>query len=1016
MNKLKLVAKTLLVSLMVLWSFEASAQIEKEINLNVKNYFLQQGLPSNNINFTFQDYKGFIWIGTWTGLSKFNGYQFINFNPNPNDSTSFAVGQFNSYTKISDSIYLLTTRLDGILKLNVNTNEISRIRNSPKSANNITSDTDGTYWIGTLADGFYHYHPHKNKFYHYLFKKLTNNFSTDWDNNTVKTILVDTFNDSLIWLGCRTGLYKFNKYTHKLTTYRAYHKFPMQNFALNHINSLVMDSKGVIWAGKFFAGIGKLDPKTGEWQHYFSNPVAFNLKVLNTNIVTNLKFVDSQTLSISTSAGPMYFDLNRKTFTKVNLVNNGIPTKGDLIDWMIDRDGNQWFSNIFQNGLMVAFKRLNSTTKISLPQQKFQPDYYESVILDLYWSNNYRQYFLANSNHDGLLIYNKNFDLINQITLPSNWKDKEPFATSLAEDDNGIIWISDVTNQLIQYNPKTQKAENYFFDSFKYCSKVLCGTNNAVFFKTEKGLYQYQSKQLELIIADSSLDIVSNLSQNALYWVKDLDVYSTNLSSKKTNFLFKLPKFATTQQNYIQSIFADSKNRLWIPLEFGGVYQYDLSKKSLKLLSFQDGLNNNTTREIKSDKTGRLFLICNGGLFYFDEKKARFIDFDNLTHQKTNDWYEHCLFFSEDDELIVSKNDAIFLIDKNTVLEEKNRNPIITDFYSQETHYVSDLEQIIVPNNQNDVKIFFSNFDFSSPQEIIYEYKINELSKDFTRLEKGVNQVSLANLKAGNYNFQVRVLGTKQVSECKFSITTIWYKSNLFYGILIALIISITLVVLYYFSNKKNQEKELQKRIAELKLIVLKSQLNPHFLFNCLTSISALIKLKEYNKAEKILNDFAKLMRGILSSSSKDLITLEEEIKISKLYLEIEKVRKSDGFDFTLNINEEVNFQQLVPPLMLQPFLENSIKHGFVDKTIQDKGIIELEFYKEKANLIVKIRDNGIGINTQKIDPNLKNHASMGINIQKERMLQYAQTHNLIISLNAKQLGDMGTEVVIMVC
>lgn len=992
------------------------AQISYEKELKVQSYSIQNGLPSNNINFVFQDYKGFIWIGTYTGLSKFNGYQFTNFLPNPNKEYSIKVGHYITYLKVSDSIYYLTTKLDGIQKLNIENNTLNRLKNSPSSPKNITKDKDGTFWIGTLADGFYHYFPQTQKCEKILFKELTNDFNYNWDNNTVNEICIDKKNDSLIWLGSRKGLYSYNKLTGNFRLYKVPHKLEMQEFALNQITSLLMDDDGNIWAGKYFGGLGKLTIKTNQWEHYYFSPEAFKFKVLNTNIVDNLRLINSNTLIISTSNGPMQFDIKNKKFTKFNLINKNNKLIGDVIDWYIDKDGNQWFSNCYQNGLAFASKRLNSIKKVDFPKQTFKPDYYSSNIMDMYWSQFHQKYFIANNNHDGLLIYNKNFELLNQILIPNNWKDKEPFPTSIGEDNQGDIWLTDITNQLMFYNQKLNIVQNYKTDLFKYCYQIIRGENNEIYFNTEKGLFLFFNKKFSIIIKKSNNYIFSNIQNGSINFIDNLSLFSFNLKSKSTTKIIEIPKFAIENGNYIQNVFKDKNNRLWIPLEFGGIYFLKENSKDIELLSFDEGLNNNTVRDVKEDKNGNIFIICNGGLFYYDLNSKTFVDIDNLTNQETKDWYEHALYFSEENEIIVSKENSFYLIDIITVLNNRLKVPYITDLYSKNFHQVNAFNNLTLPNNQNDVKLFFTNFDYSFASEIVFEYTLVGLNNEWIKLDKGVNFVSFTNLDEGKYVFKIRVKGQQEYTQCQFKITVIWYKSKKFYFALFVLFFSGIIGSLYYYNNKKTKESNLQKRIAELKLTALQSQLNPHFLFNCLTSISGLIKTKEYDKSEMILNNFAKLMRSILSNSSKDLITLEEEIEFSKIYLQIEKLRKDDNFNFQINLPDNLKTALKVPPLILQPYLENSIKHGFLNKDKFNKGNILVDISFHDNCLSISIIDNGIGIQKSKLI-NSKNsqHKSMGMEIQNERLLQYYNTHQMSILINQFEIEPNGTNIEIKI-
>lgn len=989
--------------------FFAQGQIKEIISLNIQNFKIQQGLPNNNINFSFQDKAGFIWIGTYSGLAKYDGFQFENFYPNPNTNKYFKIGQFISYLKVSDSIYYLTTKLDGIYKLNVETDEISKILKSPASATRIIKGKSDEFWVGTLASGFYRYFSKKDSFESFTLAPIVGVFSKDWDLNTINQLELDPKNDSLLWLGARNGLHVFNLYTKSIKSYKIKDENNMKQFAYNHISTIKFDHQGNLWVGKFFGGLAKFNTNTKTWKHYFFDPEAFNKKVLYTNIISNIEFRDSQSFYLCTNAGAMLFDLKTFLFYKFELNLGDKSLSAGVSNIFVDKNGNQWFSHLNQNGLSMASKRLNSVRRIALPSQKFKPDYYASVITDLCYSSRYQIYLVTNTNHDGLLIYNNDFQLLQQVSIPSLWQDKEPFVISIKEDDNGQFWIFDITNSLFKFDYNKIELTKQESLPFKLCFQMEQGDNHSVFFSTEKGVFKFANNKWETVLKNK-IDLFSNLTEKGFYYLEKLNVMFFDLKSNTSILVFKLPSFATDNYNYIQNIFKDSKNRLWIPLEFGGVYLYDLKLKKNIILSAKNGINSNSTREVKEDKNGLIFLLCNGGFYFYNELQNRFVDFDNLSHRVTNDWYEHCLFFTQNNNIFVSRENDFYIIESANVLASHDEVPVITRFCGQNYEFKNSFKNVSVPDFQTDANIFISNFDFSGAQETIFEYQLNNF--EWKQLSKGTNQILFSNLSAANYVLKIRVFGSKKSNVYYFKITQVWYKSKWFYIAGIAGLILLILVAILNFNNKKSKEKELQKRIAELKLVALQSQLNPHFLFNCLTSISGLIKTKAYDKAEKILIDFAQLMRSVLLNSNKDLITLEEELKISKLYLDIEKVRKSDAFDYEISVADNIDKKMLVPPLILQPFLENSIKHGFVYKTTEDKGLIEIKIYKENKSYLIEIKDNGQGISENRFS--LDNHLSMGIDIQKERLYQYEQTHNLKYYVTTTFVKNEGAVVLIL--
>jgi LytS/YehU family sensor histidine kinase len=161
--------------------------------------------------------------------------------------------------------------------------------------------------------------------------------------------------------------------------------------------------------------------------------------------------------------------------------------------------------------------------------------------------------------------------------------------------------------------------------------------------------------------------------------------------------------------------------------------------------------------------------------------------------------------------------------------------------------------------------------------------------------------------------------------------------------------------------------------------------MNPHFIFNALNSIGSYITNKDGTTAKNYLNKFSGLMRETLENSHKETITLKEDFEILKTYLDIERKRFSEGFDFKLKIDSELDPENiLVPPMMLQPFVENSIWHGI--SGLNYKGVLEIEVKKEDDKLLYAIDDNGIG--RKKSNKNNKGYKkqSLGIKITKDRI------------------------------
>jgi tetratricopeptide (TPR) repeat protein len=167
---------------------------------------------------------------------------------------------------------------------------------------------------------------------------------------------------------------------------------------------------------------------------------------------------------------------------------------------------------------------------------------------------------------------------------------------------------------------------------------------------------------------------------------------------------------------------------------------------------------------------------------------------------------------------------------------------------------------------------------------------------------------------------------------------------------------------------------------------LLRSQMNPHFIFNALSAIQVFILEHDIEKSSRFLTDFARLMRQVLQSSTHDYISLKEETQILGYYLELQRLRFSETFDYQLHIDNSLKLEEImVPPMLTQPFIENAIEHGI--KPVGNDGQIHVHFKEDNNRVVIEVVDNGIGIDASKeASEKEKGHESMAIKITRERL------------------------------
>jgi len=197
------------------------------------------------------------------------------------------------------------------------------------------------------------------------------------------------------------------------------------------------------------------------------------------------------------------------------------------------------------------------------------------------------------------------------------------------------------------------------------------------------------------------------------------------------------------------------------------------------------------------------------------------------------------------------------------------------------------------------------------------------------------------------------------------------------------------------------EKTAINKKFAELRLEAVRSQMDPHFIFNCLNSIQHYNIKEDYKSAQHFMAEFARLIRKTLSHSQHDFILLNDELELIEIYVKLEKLRFEDSFDYRIEVNENLKEKVnllLVPSLIFQPYVENAINHG-IRFLKNKKGFLSLTFSLSGELLTVIIEDNGIGI---KASESLKEQKegkndSMGMNLTKSRLEVISKIHDLDI-------------------
>jgi ligand-binding sensor domain-containing protein/signal transduction histidine kinase len=323
--------------------------------------------------------------------------------------------------------------------------------------------------------------------------------------------------------------------------------------------------------------------------------------------------------------------------------------------------------------------------------------------------------------------------------------------------------------------------------------------------------------------------------------------------------------------------------------------------------------------------------------------------------------------------------------------------------------------------DENDVELGWNTINFRMSGKIPYRYRLDSLAEWRPTFNRNV---VLAALSAGHYRFEVQAQneegGWSSSLIVPFVVNPVWYATAWFRWILIGLAVLGGYIFYYTRIKRLKAEYMMQLHINDLERTALAMQMNPHFIFNCLNSIQLLIQRNEKDAAMMYLSRFAKLVRFTLESTRRGKVTIDEEAQALDNYLTLEKLRFKDGLEFSVDVDEAIDgFDTEIPAMLIQPFVENAVKHGFTmdDKaakiTVNVVGNFSSETHagtKVSDYIRIEIRDNGKGIDRvamqQKVSQPLELSNTEGSPFQEKTGVGIALSRQRLVLHNGENTPD----------
>lgn len=692
---------------------------------------------------------------------------------------------------------------------------------------------------------------------------------------------------------------------------------------------------------------------------------------------------DSRIWACLENGGVLYF---RQPFMEKNGLSDPIRLMDQYIihDVLTDQDKNIWFST--RNNGIFFISEMFFRNYINFPVQN------NSAYITAIAKNKNQIYLGYNEAIAGIYHNGKITDLRLEKTH-SKMENKAIFS-----EGNTIIF--GLARDPIQYNTATKETHILNGNALKNIVPYLPGS---ALLCTLEGLiaYNYSSGTYQKLISDTRIYTALPYAKDSLFAGTFKDLYKLNTVTLKKK-LFLEGYYFTDIKKLAPNLYAGSTNLKGIVLfNHSGI---------VKTITEKDGLVANQVKKIEPENEKVFWAGTNSGLSRI-EIKGKMVKINNFTRTDglPSNVVAGCVLSGDTIYVATSKGLGIFSIRNLLSQQETIHKKVIINSIKTGNKEIFDFSTPFTTQSPNNSLTFNLSFpDFVSQGKISYQYKIEGLS-DGWQTGSSPN-ITFNAIPPGEYTFKVFGIGyngrrSYTSTDFHFEVKPAFWQTWWFKLLLFLIGDSVLfLLIRWYFQKKRNKKLETlyyEKKIAELELQAIKAQINPHFIYNCLNSIHFLLYKKDYEEAENYLDTFARMIRKTLHYSEKTFMPIKEETEYLRLYLDMEKLRLKDIFDYKITISENIDENWVVPSLLIQPFVENAIKHGVA--SLQDrKGIIEVLFQHTGTALCIIIEDNGIGIGKNshgKTD-------SFGVKLSEKRIETFKQLFETHIVLEITDLQE----------
>lgn len=987
---------------MLLWiPLDADSQQYSFVPFSVKD-----GLAQTQVYSISLDSEGFLWFGTAGGASKYDGYSFTNY------STS---------NGLTSNVVLSIKEFEGYLWI-FTKNGVTRIKGREIKKYDFTDYLKGE----SINLAFY------NSITHSIWLSIKNtelvevplNKKKEPDIHLRKNIEIptaDIINPRCIVFDGKSKIYIGSNGFLGFIENGKWSELKIPNSEYN-VSDLKILSDGKIVVSIYDEGVYILHNET--IKHYTSDDGLASMLIRNI-------FIDSKNrIWLSSKNG---ITLINKDEISVFRESNGLPNENIEVIYE-DKEGNIWFGTDGSGTFRYTsdeFVTYNTSTG-------FNSNYIMSILQDStqkFWFSTYGNGINTLDGNVIRYLNAENNELVNNIvwtsikdsknnlwfgtsqglikitndkttTYTDEWWLSSKKITSLFQDKNNYLYVGTSKGLSVRKSGVWKKYDDSLGLNLKNIRSIEKGFGNKIWLGTSNGIYVFDDNYCEPWINNDQLEdkviyCIKNFRDSLWFIGTANGLYVSNGINCEKVFLH-----TSFSANFINFIGIERNHYLWVGTNYGifeiDIEDYFINKKyrTIKQHTENSGITSVETNlnSFFEDNENHIWMGTGNGVIRFDRSKRK----DSV-------------------DIVVP---ITYIHDVQLFLKPTNW----TSYTENVNTYTGLPENLVLKSKYNYLTFYFSSICFSNPKEVKYKLKLEGLDDNWTPV---IDQHSFTypNLSYGVYTFKVISsidgINWSDPAVFKFEILKPYYLTWWFISLNLILFASIITVIVKWRQSVIKRQRLTEKLMYKSRLLSLEQQtlnasMNRHFIFNALNSIQYYINTQDRLSANKYLTSFAKLIRKNLDSSiaNNGMVTLKDEIERLELYISLEMMRFQEKFQYELTISSDINTENiLIPSMILQPFVENSIWHGILPKG--SEGKITLSIYTENDYTVFEIEDNGIGIETSLKNKTINDHQSQGMLITSGRIdiLKKVNEQKMYIEgpfqVTDKDGNSLGTKVII---